>query len=85
MIMHKFNCKHNNYCSCLSLSAVDCGILEPPLNGTVMLNSTLLDSVAMYTCDDGFAFEPMRSDSRICESDGEWTGMEPTCIGKYCN
>ena len=37
--------------------------------------------VATYTCDPGFS--PVGEPTRICGSDGTWSGMAPTCARKF--
>ena len=63
---------------------VDCGPLDPPLNGFIFINSTTIGSEAIYTCGPGFAIVPLSESgevTRVCESNGNWTGEEPLCIG----
>ena len=37
--------------------------------------------VATYTCDSGFTL--VGDPTRICGSDGTWSGMSPTCERKF--
>ena len=37
--------------------------------------------VATYTCDSGFTL--VGDPTRICGSDGTWSGMAPTCERKF--
>lgn len=60
-------------------AAVDCGLLEPPLNGQVMVMGTTLGSRAMYTCNPGYIL--LGSATRRCKASGLWCGSEPTCSG----
>ena len=57
---------------------VDCGSLDNPLNGQVELTSGR--SVANYMCDRRYVLCGM--DSRICQSNGSWSGSPPQCISK---
>lgn len=61
-------------------AAVDCGVLEPPLNGKVMLMGTTVGSLALYNCDLGHIL--LGSAMRKCDANGEWSGSEPVCGGK---
>ena len=56
---------------------MDCGPLTSPLNGTITFPSTNFDSEASYSCDVGF--ELNGPSERLCQADGEWSGVEPAC------
>ena len=57
---------------------VDCGGLGDPDNGQVVTSGgTILGSVAIYICNDGFNLDG--SSMRTCQPDGTWSGNEPTC------
>ena len=57
---------------------LDCGPLSKPDNGDVVLNaSTKYEAVANYSCNDGFQL--VGDTSRICQSTGTWSGVQPTC------
>lgn len=60
-------------------TAVDCGNLTDPQNGTVTVPSTIFQSVADYRCDIGFVLNGTLS--RTCQSDGIWSANEPSCQG----
>ena len=63
-----------------SISAVDCGELMDPVNGTVMVTMTTLDGVAIYSCDDGFDLEGLGGMiTRGCLASGMWSDSDPTC------
>ena len=47
----------------------------------VMWNSLAPGGVATYSCDFGFFLVGNRT--RICSSDGTWSGMAPTCEHKH--
>ena len=69
--------------SSYSFPAVNCGDLDDPANGQVVLNGTLFGSIATYTCDPGFIL--VGDVERMCQANGEWSGTEPTCEGQlYC-
>ena len=60
---------------------VDCGNLVAPDNGNVMIGMTMLDSEVTYTCDPSFR---LRGDeSRTCQPDGSWSGVDPVCEGNH--
>lgn len=62
--------------------AIDCGNLEPPLNGKINLSGTTFESIAMYSCNNGF-FLDGGDQTRVCQISGEWSGEASTCTGKY--
>lgn len=70
------NLTQKHVCLC---AGVDCGLLEPPLNGQVMAMGTTLSSRAMYTCNRGYIL--LGSATRSCQANGLWSGSEPTCSG----
>lgn len=65
----------------LNCAVVDCGSLDDPANGEVMLAETTFGSIANYTCMDGHGFPGLNNSSviRECLVNGSWTGSEPTC------
>ncbi len=65
----------------LTCAARDCGGLADPTNGAVDLtNGTIFTSVAVYSCLTGFSVNG--TTSRVCQSDGSWSDMPPSCEGK---
>jgi hypothetical protein len=54
-----------------------CPHLQAPADGAVRYNDRVVDSVAQYTCDEGFSL--VGDDSRTCQFDSTWSGEEPTC------
>ena len=60
-------------------AAVDCGVLDSPISGNVVVGTTTLGSVATYTCSSSFRLVGM--DSRQCQENGTWSGEIPTCEG----
>ena len=63
-------------------TAVDCGPLDPPMDGSVTLTGTVFGSVATYSCNDGFRLEG--EETRECQANSLWSGRAPTCTRKYC-
>ena len=55
----------------------DCGELSNPNNGLVFLTGTLDSSQATYNCSVGYLL--VGNVTRICASDGQWTGYAPLC------
>ena len=43
-------------------------------------NGTFVTSVATFTCDEGY--ELMGDRQRVCQLDGTWSNMVPTCERK---
>ena len=60
-------------------SAFDCGDPGTPTNGQRSLSSTTYNSVVTYTCDLSYTLQG--SNSRTCQSNGQWSGSVPQCHG----
>ncbi|CAI8000476.1 Sushi, von Willebrand factor type A, EGF and pentraxin domain-containing protein 1, partial [Geodia barretti] len=60
--------------------------LSPPQNGRVSVIAQTVDSIAIYSCNEGFSLEGEAT--RTCIDIGEglviWTGQEPTCVPIRC-
>ena len=65
----------------LSSAAVGCGDPGTPTNGQRSLSSTTYNSVVTYTCDVGYTLQG--SNSRTCQSNGQWTESIPQCLCEY--
>ena len=63
----------------MNIAVVDCGGLENPTNGLVTLEDTVFESVATYSCQDGYT--QVGDDTRLCVADGTWSGDAPVCEG----
>ena len=60
---------------------IDCGDLSDIPNGNVVIApDTSLGSTATYSCDAGFNL--VGEDTRTCQTNGEWSGEEPSCARK---
>ena len=59
---------------------IDCGSPGALENGMVTNNGTFVTSVATFTCD--FGYELIGDTQRVCQSDGTWSNMVPTCDRK---
>ncbi|CAI8034871.1 Scavenger receptor cysteine-rich type 1 protein M130 [Geodia barretti] len=60
--------------------AVGCGDLPDPQNGKVKYTSTILNSLANYTCTADCDFMLTRE----CLTNGSWSGREPECPDVAC-
>ena len=65
------------------IAAVNCGALPPVRHGRRVTNGTMFQSVANYTCDNGYNLVGVQS--RTCESSAIWSGNEPMCEGTTVN
>ena len=64
----------------LILTAVDCGNLTDPVNGSVNhTTGTSLGQTATYSCDPGYNL--VGDSPRTCQATGNWSGSAPTCQG----
>ena len=59
---------------------VDCGQLQSIAFGAVGAVSTTEDSVAVYTCENGYQL--IGTSVRTCLSSGLWSGIPPVCTSK---
>ena len=59
---------------CLSRDTITCGPAPKASNSYVQYVSTVVGSVANYSCDHGFHGEPFKAQ---CESNGIWSLIEP--------
>ncbi|MGC4118128.1 MAG: hypothetical protein QM765_26975 [Myxococcales bacterium] len=51
--------------------------LAAPANGTVSAQSGVTGDVVTYGCNDGFTLTG--NTTRLCQTDGTWSGADPTC------
>ena len=58
---------------------VTCPSLIEPDNGEVSVSSNTFGSVVSYICTPGYVLTPSNGGVRVCEEDGQWTGVAPTC------
>ena len=70
---------HLTHAVCLHYVAL-CPALPNPTNGMMTWDSLAPGGVATYSCDYGFFL--FGDPTRICGSDGTWSGMAPTCARK---
>ena len=63
-------------------SDIDCGDPGAPRNGQRLSPfSTLYTGRVTYTCFTGYTL--LGSKSITCQSDGQWSGSVPQCIGAF--
>ena len=76
-----FASDHNDHGTLsLSHSAVDCGPLNNPTNGQVMVPATTFNNMATYSCNSGYTLNGAQT--RTCQASGVWSNAEPTCQGE---
>ena len=56
-----------------------CGSLLAPANGLVNVSTTVFNSTATYSCNDGYSLEG--DSTRTCLASGLWSGRSPQCTG----
>ena len=69
-------------CVCVRVTsaAIPCGNLSSPVNGQVSVEGNTSGSQANYSCSEGYVLNG--NSIRMCQSDGQWSGSEPTCEGQ---
>ena len=66
----------------LILTAVNCGNLTDPANGSVAHTAgTDVGQTATYSCNTGYHL--VGDSTRTCQNRGNWSGDAPTCQGKF--
>lgn len=65
--------------SVLSLAAVDCGKLVPPMNASIKGEKTTFPNQVEIRCDEGFILRG--TNRRKCEADRTWSGGSTFCEG----
>jgi len=61
-------------------TAVDCGSLLPPMNGTLSGDLTVFPNSVFFHCDPGFVLQG--SSERACQANATWSGSSSVCEGK---
>ena len=61
-------------------SEVTCKKLSAPSNGKVFAPRNEYGAKARYSCNPGYRLT-LGDEQRQCQSDGTWSGTEPTCEG----
>ena len=65
---------------CFTVIVVTCNRLPSPVNGAVVWESTEFNSVASYSCNEGFMLKEPASSHRMCLANGFWSGRPPLCV-----
>ena len=59
---------------------VYCTIPKQLHDGTLSYDGTRYNMVVVYKCDEGYVL--IGSSTRVCQSSGKWSGVEPFCERK---
>ena len=59
---------------------INCGNLQNPLFGKVVLTGTTFGSSATYSCQRGYIL--VGWSTRTCQDNGQWSGVAPVCRSK---
>ena len=60
-------------------TAVDCGNLTAPANGSVSHIAGTFGQTATYSCNTGYNM--VGNNTRTCQAEGNWSGNTPACQG----
>lgn len=63
----------------LCISAIDCGSLVSPMNGSMTGSITVYPNKIQFNCNEGF--DLLGSATRTCLPSGMWSGNQTTCEG----
>ena len=63
------------------ISAINCGFLAEPRNGSKVGGKTVFPHSVQFSCDEGF--DLAGSALRVCTSNGIWSGQNASCQGMY--
>ncbi|KAJ7383495.1 hypothetical protein OS493_027659 [Desmophyllum pertusum] len=63
-------------------SAIDCGSLSAPMNGSSSGDTTVFPNSIHFNCDPGFILNG--SAIRMCQTNGTWSGFETLCSAVDC-
>ena len=69
--------------SCYFFSVVNCGDIAEPQNGHVKIDNTRYQGTARYGCNAGYELSAGADAVRNCQSNGQWSGTPPHCIGRF--
>ena len=75
------------FVECMFTISGTCFDLPPLINGVNAYDAGSADSrpintIATFTCDNGYTLELTGGNFRQCLNDGTWSGSAPTCQGK---
>ena len=60
-------------------TAIDCGPLRSPTNGSVFGLKTIYPNLLRFECEEGFTLNG--SPVRNCQANGTWSGEDTFCQG----
>ena len=63
------------------LSLLGCETPSQPSNSHVAFTNTTINSTAEYSCTVGYQL--IGNSTRVCQSDGKWSGSVPFCQSKW--
>ena len=58
---------------------IGCGDPGTVANGKIIITSNIVGSKATIECNDGFLLNG--NPERVCQANGRWSGVLPTCEG----
>ena len=66
--------------------AISCSRLSNPPDGSVIHGGTSVGDLVRYSCNRGFNLKGggAGGDTRVCSTDGTWTGTAPICRSESC-
>ncbi|XP_065190223.1 complement factor B-like isoform X1 [Sycon ciliatum] len=56
----------------------DCQVLSPPALGSMTVNGLMFSNTTTFVCTSPYVL--MGSAVRTCEINGQWSGVQPTCV-----
>ncbi|XP_065181756.1 CUB and sushi domain-containing protein 3-like isoform X3 [Sycon ciliatum] len=56
----------------------DCQVLSQPALGSMTVNGLMFSNTTTFVCTSPYV--PMDSAVRTCEINGQWSGVQPTCV-----
>ncbi len=77
---------NNVYIECVPVPIVTCSNLPLLENGMIMYSAGAINNrpfltSAVHSCNTGYTLTG--ATMRVCESDGVWSGLAPTCLRKW--
>ncbi|XP_065177042.1 sushi, von Willebrand factor type A, EGF and pentraxin domain-containing protein 1-like [Sycon ciliatum] len=57
---------------------IDCQVLSPPALGSMTVNGSMFSNTTTFVCTSPYVL--MGSAVRTCEINGQWSGVQPTCV-----
>ena len=72
-----FSYRYLGKCYSFLSPVVMCSALDDPTDGSLQYSSVDVGAEARYSCNEGFLLEG--APTRVCQTDGSWSGEAPTC------